>query len=256
MKKFNTKFGANRSGQLLIVAALAIAILISSTTIYVYELSKSPISPETQEVSSFIIASKQCLKNAVISSLANISNGGVKTILTENLDKLSLVFRNLTFPALCNLNYTPLNDLNYDNGVWLSWDDGGFGVSSAHVNFTLNVRGLSENVTVEYAVNITTTLIVSGYYTLVGDEKQVNLSCKLYNEGQPALTKNLTAFYLDVDGWRIVDESNSLSVGDYGNGTYSISFVVNIPSQNVEVSAHFYDMRDIFVRANTTCPEA
>ncbi len=67
-------FMANSSGQLLIVAALAIAILIASTTIYVYELSGERQSAEDFFISNCVFAVKQGSRNAVISALANASN--------------------------------------------------------------------------------------------------------------------------------------------------------------------------------------
>lgn len=251
------RFRANSSGQLLIVAALAIAILISSTTIYVYELTKETSSTNTQSPSNFILDLKQNTRNAMISSLANASNNGEKTVLTTNLDKLSQAFRHLNLFGICQLDFTVLNNSIYDSGIWLSWNTSDLGVSSAYTNFTLNVYDLTANVTVEYAINITTTVTLNGYYTrLAGDEKLVNLTCKTYNEDAPALAQNISLFYENLGSWTPVNSSNSLCITDYGNGTYAISFTVNLPSNSVPVSAHIYDLRNIFAQANTTCYES
>ena len=86
-------------------------------------------------------------------------------------------------------------------------------------------------------------------------EKLVTLTCKVYNEREPALAKNITLYYENLGNWIEVNSSNNLSIEDYGNGTYLISFTAEIPSEDVQVSAHAYDLRDIFVRANTTCYE-
>lgn len=256
MKKYQKKFRANNSGQLLVVAALAIAIIISSTTLYVYELSKETNSIHDSSISNFVLALEQATKNTMISSLANISTEGDKTILVANLNELSQVFRSLNHFGICHLTFTPLSDSNYDSGVWLSWNISDTGVSSVYANFTLRIHGIAENVTVNYAVNITTTITISGYYVrIVGNEKQVHLTCNVYNEGKPALAKNITLFYEMFGSWTSVDSSNNPSVRDYGNGTYRISFTVVTTSDTVQVSAYVYDSRDIFVQANTTCSE-
>lgn len=257
MKKHMKNLRANSSGQLLLVAALAIAILISSTTIYVYELSKETNSTYTSPISNSILALKQSTRNTMISSLANASNGGEKTVLAANLNRLSQVFRSLNHFGICDLASTSLNDSNYDSGIWLSWDTSDVGVSSAYADFTLKVYDIAANVTLNYAVNITTAVTIDGYSTRIGgNEKMVNLTCNIYNEGEPALTKNMTLFYERLGSWVSVDSSNNLSIMDYGNGTYRIVFTVNTSLNAVQVSAHIRDLRDIFVQANTTCYES
>jgi hypothetical protein len=256
MKKRQRKRRANSSGQLLIVAALAIAILISSTTIYVYELSKETNNSDASSIGSFVLALKQSTRNAMASSLANVSNGGEKSVLVTNLNRLSQVFRNINNLGICRLDFTPLSDSNYDSGTWLSWNTSDMGVSSAYANFTLEYYDSAMNVTLDYAVNVTTAVTISGYYTkLGGDEKLVNLTCNVYNEGKSSLAKNMTLFYERLGSWLPVDSSNSLFIMDYGNGTYHISFTVATPSNAVQVSVHIYDLRDIFVQANTACYE-
>jgi hypothetical protein len=257
MKKRQRKLRANSSGQLLVVAALAIAILISSTTIYVYELSKEVNSEDYSPISDFVLSLKQSTRNAMISSIANVSNGGEKNVLAVNLDRLSGVCRSINSLGICQLTFTPLNNSNYDSGTRLAWNTSDIGISSAYANFTLEVYGMSMNTTLDYAVNVTSTITINGYYTrLSGDEKLVNLTCNLYNEGKHALAKNMTFFYEELASWLPVDSSHNLSITDYGNGTYCISFTVITPSDTVQVSAHIYDLRDIFVQANTTCHEA
>jgi hypothetical protein len=248
-------FRANTSGQLLIVAALAIAILISSTTIYVYELSGERQSAEDLFMSNFILAVKQGSRNAIISALANVSNGGEKTVLAENLESLSKAYMSLGQRGIWRLSYTVLNDSHYDRGVWLSWENGGLGVSNACANFTLTVYDLTSNITMSYAVNITTTITINGYYTSNGTEKTINLSCRVFNEGKPALPKNLTVFYENLGVWVSLNASNNLSIYDYGNGTYALSFNVSLPSEIVQVSVHVQDMRGILVQTSIPCRE-
>lgn len=257
MNKCQRNFGANRSGQLLIVAALAVAILISTTTIYVYELSVETNTAHNFSMNNFVLALKQTTKNAMISSLVNISKGGEKAVLALNLNELTQVLRSLNQFGTCNLTFTTSNDSGYDNGVKLAWNTSDTGMSSTYANFTLKIYGLEEIATIDYAINITTSITVKGYYTnLAGSEKQVNLTCYVNSEGTPALAKTISLFYESLGSWYPVDSSNNLSTTDYGNGTYSMSFTVNTSATSVPVSARVYDLRDIFVQANTTCSEA
>jgi hypothetical protein len=256
MKKGKRKFGANSSGQLLIVAALAIAIIISSTTIYVYELGKETNSTESCSINDVIFALKQSTKNTMISSLVNISKGGERANLEANLNELSRAFGNLHQLGMCYLSFTLINDSRYDSGVCLSWNTNGSGVSTAYADFTLKVQSMAANLAIDYAVNITTTIAINGSYTtLEGEEKLVNLTCQVFNEEKPALAKNITLFYENLGSWIPVNSTNNLSTVDYGNGTYVLSFTVSTSSP-VQVSTHVYDLRDIFVQASMTCYEA
>ena len=115
---------------------------------------------------------------------------------------------------------------------------------------------MTSNMAVCYAVNITTAVSLNGSYTkLAGMEKLVTLTCKVHNEGEPALAKNITLYYENLGNWTLVDASNNLSIADYGIGTYLISFTAETASEVVQVSAHVHDLRDILVQANTTCYE-
>lgn len=244
------------SGQLLIVAALAIAVLISSTTMYVYNLSKEDNSTDAQSISDLILALKQSTRNAVISSLANVSNGGAKTLLSTNLDELSKALRSIHMYGTCNLVSTVCNDSGYSFGTRLSWNDSGIGASSAFANFALQVYGLASEATTRYSVNVTTALLVNGSYVISGGtEKNVSLTCKVYNEAQQTLAKNLTVFYFDGGSWVQVNASNSLSILDYGDGMYLVSFTVDV-ADPVQTSVHLTDLRNIFVRTNATCSAA
>jgi len=258
MKGLKKLAGAKSSGQLLIVVALAIAILISTTTAYVYEVSREkPSSTQDYPIAELIQAVKQGSRNAVISALANASTGGEKRALALNLDRLVQAYKSLNVYGLYYLSYNVLNDSRYVNGVLLSWEDtDGLGVSSAYANFTLKFSGLTEKTTLSYAINITTTITLEGHCTLNGSEKIVNLTCQVFNEGKTALAKNITVYY-EVNGrWVPANSSNNLSITDYGNGIYAISFTISTESDAVQASIHVYDLRGIFVKANVACNQA
>ena len=242
------------TGQLLIVAAFAIALLISSTTAYVYELSRGTASASESAATDFMFAVKQTTRNVVIGSLANISNGGERTVLTSNMNRLAETLRNARQHGVCNLTYLELNSFGYDMGTRLSWGTNGSGLSSVYASITLKVYGVSSQVSMDSAINISSSLVVGGKYTtLAGGEKNVSLTCALTNEGQPALAGSLTFFYNNGGIWTQVNASNSLTFTDLGNGTYIVSFVITVTNP-VDLSACVIDLRNVFVRANTTCP--
>ncbi|MGB9671789.1 MAG: hypothetical protein ACPL1Z_06270 [Candidatus Bathyarchaeales archaeon] len=254
--KPNKIFRAKSSGQLLIVAALAIAILVASTTVYVYELTGEKQNTEDRSLSDFVLALKLGSKNAVISALANASNGGEKTVLANNLETLSNASKSFCKHGLWRLSYTLLNSSGYEDGIRLSWNPSGLGVSSAYAVFSLRFFGLTSNVTANYAINITTALMLYGYYTGNEAEKTVNLTCRVFNDGKPAQVESITLYYEDFGVWFPIGESHNLSITDYGNGTYTISFTVAVSSDTMQVSAHVHDLRNVFVMANITCPKA
>ncbi len=251
-KRKNCRRG--NSGQLLIVAALAIAILISSTTTYVYELSRETDNADAPSTSNFVLVLKQATKNAVIGSLANASSGGTNTVLAANLGKLVQTVRSVTQYGICSLSYATFNGSGYDSGVRIAWGADGEGVSSACTDFTLQIYGVASKVTAEYAANVTSLLGVSSSYTSLGSgEKNVNLTCVLNDENGPALAKDVVVFYGDGGNWMQANASNGLVIVDCGTGTYMVSFTVAV-SDPVQVSVRVVDLRDILVCANATCP--
>jgi hypothetical protein len=244
------------SGQILLVVALAIALILISTTVYVYELDETVNNTEFVSLNHFVSAVKLGSQHVMISSLANISNGGKNRTLTENLEEwASLIGRRYQL-GKCTLNFTPIDTSYYSSGIWILWGPDGLGVSSGCYNSSFKLLDLGVNISLSYAINVTTTILVEGSYKMLGgDEKQVNVTCNLLNEGAPALARNLSVYYSSSGGWLAANASNNYILVDYGNGTYFMSFTANIPSQNVLVSVHAHDQRQIFVRANTTCTQ-
>jgi hypothetical protein len=247
------KSNRTSSGQLLVIAALAIAVLISSTTIYIYETTREAKNPDALPIDNFVLAQRQSTRNAVTSSLANASNGGAKHVLAANLAKFAQVSLNMHQFGICNLAYSLRNDSSYDSGVLLSWNTNGTGISGAYANLTLQLHGMNSRVSLNYSVNVETELEVSGSYTMIGNgEKNVSLTCRIYNEKQPALAKNITVFFENAGNWIQVGMPERLSIIDYGNGTYLISFAVTVLDP-VRVSVSAVDLRSVFVQANATC---
>ncbi|MBS7632307.1 hypothetical protein KEJ15_01620 [Candidatus Bathyarchaeota archaeon] len=250
MNRRNRMLASNHSGQMLIVAALAIAILISTTVMYTYELAREHYSQTDREISDFIQQVKQATQNMVTSSLANASNSAESTVFLSNSAKLAQLIRSLHLYEVSNLSLTLRNDSTYNEGVKLSWTAEGVGTSSACVDAVLHVKGFSTDVTATYSVNVTTTMMIEGHYVVEGSEKNVTLKCRTYNENKSSSVENVTLYYNDSGNWAKVTDYSTVS---YGNGTYVFSFFVTVAAENVEVSAHVLDSRGIYVQANMTC---
>lgn len=244
----------NSSGQLLIVAALAIALLISSTTTYVYEVTRVTDNAPSSPASNLVLAMKQTTRNAMISSLANASNGGAISVLASNLAELSEAVSHLSQFGICSLTGTILNESGYASGVRLEWGASGLGASSAYANFTLQVHGEASKMTMRFQINVTTSIAINGSYVTLGSgEKNVSLICYVGNDGLPSLAESLRVFYYNAGNWTQAGTLNGLAVKDRGDGTYSVSFTVAV-ADPVQVSVQAIDSQGIFVRADITCP--
>jgi hypothetical protein len=254
MKKRNLKH--NSSGQVIIITALLVASLLLSTAIYVFETEKEVPTVGTDENTVFP-AYQQSIRNTLISALANVTNGGDPSVLTDDLNGLNAAITNDSYQAILVMNYTPLNVAPYQNGIWVSWGVDGHGISSACVSFAFNSSGFSTTSNVESAVNLTSEINLSGNYRQINDtSKQANLTINLLNEGKPALAQNFTFYFENAtEGWVKVD---SPSINDFGNGTYAVSFIAETdqPSDPLPVSMLCQDQRGVFVGANATCTNA
>ena len=243
------------SGQVLLIAAFIMAFLLLSAGLYIFEVGKIMGEVESNSLNDFVLAVKLGSRHVVVGSLANVSNGGSNSVLKWNLQNWSSFIDKQYQFGKSVLNYTLEETAPYSSGIWIDWGTDGFGVSSAYANLTYKLLGREANLNQSYFINITTTLLVESTYQVgVGDEKQVNVTINLLNEGKPALAKQITIYYKDqLNNWLIPDETNNnYTISDYGNGTYLASFVASIPSPNVEVSAHVFDQREIYVQANET----
>jgi hypothetical protein len=251
MKKKRVK--SSNSGQALIIASLVITMLLLSTAYYVFEVKRNTVTDETAEDPA-LAATKLATVNTVISALVNVSNGGDKSILVTDLNELSLTVRNHSYDGKRDLLFTPSNLPPYQNGAWISWESNGTGISGACVSFLINFSSPSTTYSSQYETNVTTALTIEGVYTGNDTEKSVKVTCRVFNENEPASVNDFTMFYQNETGglWFKVDLSNNPQMINYGNGTYAMSF--NAYAQNaLQVSAQAHDTRDVFVIANTTC---
>jgi hypothetical protein len=241
---------------MLIVSALLIALLMLSTAIYVIDVGKKVPTVEDYSNPNFT-AYQGSIKNAVISAIANITNGGTNT-LAANLEALKTTIIAHSYQAILTMNYTVHNTSPYSNGTWISWGTNGQGISSAYATYAFNSSSTSGTSNIEDTANITSLVNYVGTYSrLVGKTKQVNLDITILNENKPALAQNFT-FYGDYDGslstvdW--IPVNSIINTNNY-DGTYDVSF--NFDTANlgdaVYVSLLCHDQRGIFMVANATC---
>ena len=239
-----------RSGQILVIAVLVICLVLLSTQLYIYEVGKSMDGTDSTRVNDFVFAVKLGSRHVIIGSLANISIGGANSALSANLERWASFTGGFYQFGKPVLNFMLTNTSQYTNGTYLSWGTNGFGISSAYTDFNFSLADRQVNVQLSYAVNVTTSLTVEGVYRNVqGDIKKVDVTINSSNEGNLALTKNITVLYDYLGDWFVPDFQNT----DYGNGTYLLSFEADIPGTDVNVSVQIYDLREIFVQANATC---
>lgn len=244
---------------MLVIAALVVTLLLLSTALYVSEVEKNAAVYE-QRVNPAFSEYKLGIMHTVISSLANVSNGGSATVLGANLDQFKGIIEANSFNTMTTMDYMLLNSTPYQDGIWISWGTNGRGTSSAYINLVLNASATSSDYYSEYAVNVTSEIEANGYYSvLTGSLKQVNLTCNVLNEGKPALAQNFTVYY-EQDGSLLPEEwvqVTSPSLTDYGNGTYTLSFTAETtnPDDPMLVSVHSHDLRYIFTQANVTCTQ-
>jgi hypothetical protein len=242
-----------RSGQILAVSALVIALIMISTATYIYDLSGNIGDSEAYLLNDYVQSIMLGSKHAVISALANITNGGSNETLAANLDAWSnAVGRQYAFGTVV-LNYTLRGTPPYASGLYLNWGTDGNGVSEAYADFALNASGRELKMQYPFYVNVSTRIQVEGYLTQVSPlTEQVTVVCRLFNEGQPALAQNVAVFYKDSSVWLIPSAADNYSLSDYGNGTYRATFTLATSATSLDVSAQVFDLRGIFVRANVT----
>ena len=248
-----------RSGQIIIFAALTIAFIILSTTIYVYQISQN-LHPVDQplHLRGFIGNVKIASRILMMGSLANISNGGENGSLRYNLQRLRSIVESNYYRGRCTLSFRLCEVSPYSSGLWIFWGTDGFGVSSAEADFSLNLADEREEITTEYSINITTHILISATSERVKFPGSyiIRVTIQVFNEGSPALCKNLTIYYTDYTGnWREAGSLKFYTFKDYGNGTYSARFLIFEPGgvHNRKVKVLCFDRREIRVIATTTC---
>ena len=250
MKNRNLK--RDNSGQVIVITALMVALVLLSTAIFVIETEKDVPTASGTDTNNVFAAYEQAVRSTVISALANVSNGGNTSVLTTDLNELDSLITSHSYQSILQMNVTPLNEAQYQNGIWI-----GQGIASACVTLDANSTGTTSTSTLQYAVNVTSQASLSGsYLQLNGTLNQVNLTVNVLNEGKPALAQNFTFYYEDAasstENWTQV---TSPSITDFGNGTYAVSFNAQTqqPGDPLLALTHCQDQRGILIDADVNC---
>ncbi len=254
MKRRNRR----NSGQVLIIVALIITLLLLSTSLYVAESLRNEMVYQSDSNQRFSFY-EQGIRHTVISALANVSNGGNSRVLLEDLDRFEATLTNCTYHSMLEMTTTLLNITPYQDGIWIERGTNGKGITSAYVSCSVDSRETSSVQHSDFSVNVTSEIEVAGRYTLVTPSiRHVNLTCTAYNEGEPVLAQNFTIYY-ESDGYLATEEWVPLSpdITDFGNGTYTISFTVSTLNQwtPLFVLVKCQDLRNILVQTIATCIE-
>ena len=239
----------------LLVSALLVALLLLSTALYVIEVGKQVPTVDASD-STVFSGYQQSARSTLISALANVTGGGNTNILGADLSALKTLILSNSYQAMLTMDYSTLNSSGYQNGFWISWGADGQGVSSAYASFVFASSSPSATSNLEYTVNVTSAVNLSGTYHQLNDTtKQVNLTINVLNDGKAALAQDFTFSYQNQTDWVAVD---SPSITSFGNGTYVASFTAETPQLNdpLVVSLLCRDERGIFMGANVTCTSA
>jgi hypothetical protein len=227
-------------------------VLLLSTALFVIETGKDVPTVDTNQNNVFYTY-RQSTRTTLISALANATDGGNQNILSTDLNELKTVILANSYEAMLTVDCNTLNSSSYHNGLWISWGANGQGVSSAYATFAFAASSPSASSNLEYALNVTSEVRLNGnYQQLTNTTKQVHLTFTVFNEGKAALTQNFAISYQDATNWIPVA---SPSTTNFGNGTYTASFITETPQSNdpLIVSLLCQDERGIFVGANVTC---
>ena len=249
----NRSFRSSRSGQVIVITALMVALVLLSTAIFVIETEKD-VPAATADTDSFFLY-QQAARNTLISALADLTNGGNPSVLTSDLGKLESAIVSSSYQSILQLEFTASNDAPYQNGFNISPPStNGQGVSSACITMEINSTAADSTSHLECTITVASEVYLCGTYLQLGDNStHVNLTVTLYNEGSPALARNLFFCFENAAGaWTNADAP---TINDFGNGTYAASFTTE-PGQAsfpLHASALVLDQRGIATMANATC---
>ncbi len=238
---------------MLVVSSLVIALIMISTTAYVYELAGDSEVGAVHALSGHVQSIRIGTKNIVIGALANVTNTGQNRTLVTLLDRWKTAVAEHYAVGKTTLYYFLRETAPFSSGLYVAWSNEGTGVSEAFVNYAIVIKGNRVNMESTGYVNASSYLQVDGLVEQISqNSSQVTLTWNLFNEGHPALQENATLHHRGLTQWMSVDYDNDYVVTDYGNGTYRATFVL-ATLDSVDVSVRVLDKRGILVQANVTC---
>lgn len=244
-------FRRNCRGQVIVVTALLVAVILLSTSMFVIEIQKEV--PNVQSNDGVPLDSyRNSVRSTLVSALANISGGGNTSILASDLAELKSFILAHSYESQLALDYTLLNSSGYSNGVWVSWGTSGSGVSSVYATISCTSSNQQGSSAVSYTVNITSRISVTGQFSRINNtHNQVHLVVNLSSDSGPMLAERCVFGYFNSNQW--VTET-SPTIFNHGNGTYDVTFVASTGPKikTLDISTISLDTRGISVCANLT----
>jgi hypothetical protein len=235
-------------GQVLIVAALVIVIMLLSTAIYIADIQKSQLKAQA-ETGLNLPFYKQGIQHTMQSALANISSGGDTDVLQTNIDSFNTFMVETSFNFFFTSQATYRATGGYYNGVLQVQNQTGTAIISAYATFNVASTGTKEQTQSNFDMNVTSMIQTSGTYSQDGNSKHVQLTCKVSNEGQPALARNFGVSFendgsLDTENWTTVEAP---TITDHGDGSYTITFNADTdqPENQLLIWLSCQDQREI-----------
>jgi hypothetical protein len=244
------QLGANTSGQILILSALAIVILVISTVTYVYQLTYYPFIEDSPASShSFLSNIEVETQNLLTKMLAQISRSATNETLTSTLIQWSTFVSCNYYHGLCSLHWTLADTAPYAQGLFLFRGTEGFGISSARMTLLLNLTGETQ-INMRKQLTVTTQLSVTYHvHNITENEQQIIVSAMLQNEQSPASANAISIYYHNASGWHDSRLLSTYHLTDHHNGTYTAIFTLSTIDS---LSMHCIDHRGIEVQANVT----
>lgn len=245
-------FRRNCRGQVIVITALLVAVILLSTAMYVIEIEKeTPIVQSNDGVP--IDSYRNSVKSTLVSALANISGGGSSNTLSSDLAALKTVIASHSYESQLSMDYTLFNSGGYSDGINLSWGSSGYGVSSAYATISCSASNSLGSSQVNYSVNVTSSIRVSGDYIQLNEtHKEVNLTIRVFDESGATLADHFIISYLDETNWNNADSPTTVSLGD---GSYNVTFyaLTRQSGESLDISAVCLTARCISVSATLTC---
>jgi hypothetical protein len=247
-----SNFRRENKGQVIVITALLIALIMLSTVVYVTAIVKQAPAVEVNQYDLYP-QYHQSLRNTLISALANITKNGDTQVLDVDISKLNQLFSSHYFGSMLQINYTLPNDSQYQNGLCISNQQKNHAVIGAQVIYQLSSIGNAKISNAQGMVNVTSEAYLSGNCVQINETtKQATLTVQVLNEGKPVLAAGFTCYYQNGTDWI---KAENFAVRDFGNGTYTIVFLAQLsqPGDQIVASLNVLDQRGINVSVNSIC---
>ena len=245
-------FRENNRGQVVVITALLVALMLLSTVVYVTAIIKQEPVMQSYEY-DLTRQYQQSLKNTLISALASVSNNGSSQVLDNDVTKLNQLFNSHYYQSMFEVSYSLANVSPYQNGLWVSQGQQNHAILSAQVGYNIGEVANSKSSQIADSINVTSEAFISGSCVSINaTAKQTTLTVNVLDDGVLAPATNFVCSYQFGSDWLNVD---NFSLVDTGVGTYKITVpaLVNQSSDPLVVALTVSDVRGIIMRVTSTC---